>query len=188
MKKKLLLIFLVSLLLINTIFPVAFSQGNGETILLDQDITAFEADCPEATYKGKFIRIEDETATEGFCIRIDPTAAAQVNTPDPSEPGELIYPLTVPEAGVYTIWVRGIFADTSSDSIYYRIDENTVWSTKSPSYKEEWQWVNVAMKYIDKGTHTLEFRAREKYNIRIDKILISKKSPLSPTGQTGQRK
>lgn len=187
MKKKLLASFLSVLLLAGCLLsPGLCVEGDGNRILLDQDIVSFDADGPEVTFQDKFFRFEDPTATGGTCLKTDRNAAFQGTVPDSSEPGHVIFPLSVLEERTYSVWLRVYMPGVNdNNSIYWRIDENGVYSTARSTELPEWQWLNLGMAVLSKGDHTLELRARAKNNVKVDKVLISKKIAFIPQGENG---
>ncbi|MDZ7316615.1 MAG: GDSL-type esterase/lipase family protein, partial [candidate division KSB1 bacterium] len=102
--------------------------------------------------------------------------------------GKAIYAIWVPCTGSYDMILRVIAPDDNSNSVFWAIDDTTVFNRIDfPDKPTVWTWASrnrVSGIPLSEGFHKLYIKGREP-NLRIDKILLTRYSGFTPQGQGG---
>ncbi len=92
------------------------------------------------------------------------------------------YEVNFPEAGTYTVWIRGYALNSASDSIFIGLDGNCAGSLKENGVFNSWVWTNSikngtnTVTISSPGIHTINIWIREP-NHYVDGIYITKTGP-----------
>lgn len=170
MKRKLLCLLLCFSILLS-LSPVFAADEPYDPFFL-----VIEGESGEAVINDGFAVTEDERASNGAVMK---SVKGSTEVPPREETPSLSYRITVPEAGVYNIYMRyGIF-EPNSESIFYQINGSD-YTMLYLSEKEEYQWRNIKTK-LQAGENTLNFRYR-KARFCIDKFIITNAVGYYPLG------
>ena len=181
-QKVLAIIFSAALIPVSCLSAVVDEEWRESVIPFQGPQFSVEAETEQAIISGGYIRVEDETASDGVCLQADPSAPLHMSTPSSDTPAELIYYFDFPEDGVYTFWIR-MLGGKDRNSYHYRVNGGN-YTTYWTAVTEGWYWQSVTISYCKKGINSFEMYSRVRHQ-KIDRILVSKEVTFQPNGVDG---
>lgn len=106
-----------------------------------------------------------------------PTSMPKHDTAD--EVQELVYPLVIPQAGTYKIWLRVLAPDSSADSFYLRIGSDPQYTNYGPTVSTDWQWFPIT-KVLSPGLTELKIKYREP-GLKFDRFIVTANTAYVPS-------
>ncbi len=126
-----------------------------------------------------FFEAEDGVLTEPMQIISDSKASAGkyiVQTNDKGE-GSAKYKFSISVAGEYQLYANVISPSGSSNSFYYKLDQESSRTWSLPDNIKDWTWVDGKSIELTEGEHILEIKKREK-NTQLDALELR---PINPS-------
>ncbi|MEM9604305.1 MAG: hypothetical protein AAGA11_15670 [Pseudomonadota bacterium] len=126
-------------------------------------------------------RVEDSTASGG--VRYEANGTANWNV---DKGAVLRVPVTITEAGEYTIYFRTRNSASGSKSLWLRVDDKRIGPFDGRLYftNQDWKWTNNYNRSdvtLSAGEHTVELVTRTT-QLSVDKLTIVPKGTPAPTG------
>jgi len=135
----------------------------------------------------------DSTASKGKCIEIPLRRPHATTETGPSDKGNAVYKINVPQTATYQFWGRCWWYDACGNSFFVLIDSDTV-TAKTPYITDQtfkkWHWVAGPSVKLTKGVHTIRIQNRED-GAKMDQFLLhtrpkSRYQPSRPETETPQ--
>jgi len=163
----------------------AFVEQNGLLVL--------EAESGRAGSGGTHSWIS-QTVQTGYVgdsyLRGLPDVGTLYTTADLADSPRMDYPITVNTPDHYTVWVRGMAAAASGDSLHVGLEgESTASSANLTGFSQDWSWSSLTMSETTAtlpltatGTFSLNLWLRED-GVRVDRLLLVTDTNYVPTGE-----
>ncbi len=139
--------------------------------VLPKDASFYEAEDHLLSTNKYFNIYRDAYTGNGKYVMSDTSNVNEIiNNPDTT--GDIKIEYSAENDGKYAVWVKAKAISSSSDSFFYKVNQNS-WEDcpLSSSYYGQWRWVKVGNFDFKKGINTVELLRREGYT-GIDRIMI----------------
>lgn len=104
--------------------------------------------------------------------------------------GTARFTLTIPRTAIYTVWLRNLSPNSSTDSVWVSMDGATevAFGTARGTWSTNWQWspvsvndgpTNAVLYPLTTGSHVLQFRGRDA-GTKLDQVLLTTNRAFNP--------
>jgi beta-lactamase regulating signal transducer with metallopeptidase domain len=142
------------------------------------------AEAESAAITAPFTVQADEAANGGRFLEVGKMSSDAKDAGD----GSAVLKVTVPHAGVYTLWARTMARNSDEDSFWLRVNgERRIRWNEIPRGRG-WRWSavhdadranQIAQFQLHAGTNTIELQGRES-GVRLDRLLVTNDPLLEP--------
>jgi len=165
--------------------PIGFFQDNGPDGLVVIEAESFHQNTPQGSHS--WAGVNPPEASNGTALAATPNSNANNNGNYAVTSPRVDYTVQFTQAGTHYIWVRGLGATTSDDSLHVGLNGQEIGSSDRLSgFAPTWTWSNqtmdgavAAFTVPTPGEHTLNVWMREDGTL-FDKILLTT-NPTYPT-------
>lgn len=143
------------------------------------------------TRNGQSWQLVTQTGGVGQILEAGPNMGSNFNTNYLGQSPETQYDINFSQSGTYYVWLRTFSASYEDNSCHAALDSFITGSADRITYDtyQQWGWTNLTMDghaatfvVPSTGIHSLHLWMRED-GIRVDRILLTRNSSYTPTGQ-----